>query len=1100
MNTKKVLAIWIALLVLSIPFAYSLTIREVVATSSTGFQDIIKRGNETVSFDIFLTNLVVNNEVVTPEILENHSGVTIVGTQEHTVTDCSYVAGDNSTIVCSRTLNMNVPPGLNVFTYHVKVGDVARIDNLHLYPDMTPPHDLSLSVQQKGPEMEYTLSAKDRVDSLSSPVCSGLGSYQIYFQGDEQTSTQREGSFEGGCSETVTGNFSLSGASDGLLSVCARVFDRMGNNASTCTSAEIDVTPPEIGSIGLVLPSGQPLEYISSNGADVRVQFTATENGNLDISNSILQVRRVSGNALIDEVIGFSCSFTQLLDSRQYTCTSSTFPVTSGSVEVNLELKDMSGNVATGSTTVELQVDNVPPTVQQIRGPTQSGNTFYSRGGDNFTVVFQEDGIGMHNGDAYLRFGLDGSGVVRATSCTGSGSTWECFFPIPSLSEGSYVVAVDGQTADDAGNRVSSDTTVTLVIDRTPPQISDISYEGINQLGRFDFASAGGRVSLEFRATDRSPFTTEVDFSALGGAAGVQQVDCIDNQCSVISSAIGDGGSVETVVITATDIVGNVATETFDLRVLTVAGESNHWRGEVRLSPRGWDREVAELISQKGIAEITLTSPTQTDIISAEFQECVNIENLSQLQGGNQYLADITYIASSDDQDVHYINLESQEAFLPLNEIIIECRFEVQSFGPTELVPSEIVRVPVIIPLYNNPFDMPDQALQDKIDRAVRDTQGYLKTIDRIYKWVMWLEKLCGIFNTVYSIIVALGVILSALGVIEQGMDSTFFGKLFSGGVNQAQSSLCDGQTGVKEGADNAYVEFISKFCRWVACDISLWDMSEDGTLLGMENPMGFMDNFGSNAYGETFGNLTRANQVQPFGSDSIITQIQNMCVPGMLRKFSDYRGIRCEYALCLIEQVESGFVDESACETVKNTLECEFWYGEIWSLIPFSGLLDSLFELWAMLERPHFSDLIQLTSWTCHALCNVPKYPGMIEQACAMQYEITNLANSITTILNAKDNFDRYLNFDKARQSCDRMEDALREMRDRNQAFEDKVRQRTVPSGLTNTDGLRNMGLPEGYGGADGTTQQGGSQTVNQNVGSPALPDGFGGDDGTSN
>lgn len=1139
MNTKKLLAMWMVLLILSLPIVYSLRISEVIGTGSLGFPYIIK-GNDSVKIDIFIEDLFVGGEPVTPEMLITHGGVTIEGTQSHNVTDCQYVAGSTDRIICTRTLNINVPPALKLFDYYVKIGAVAVSPNNYLYTDATPPTDISFGIAQQGQNMGFTLSARDIVDFASASICSGLGKYEIAIQGANQSSKKAEGVFQGNCSESVAGNFSLSGVQDGLITVCAKVFDRMGANASSCTSLDVDSSPPQIGSLQLIATNGQNLTFIPPTGAQVQVRFTAKENGELDTANSVLRVRRIIANNLADEGLSFSCSYTQLLEGRDYVCTSSAFSVESGTVDVGLDLRDNRGNSANSSTSIALQVDTTGPAVTQMKGPLQQGDAFYSKGGDNVTVVFQEAGIGMYDGNAYIRIGLDASGVIRADSCALAGSAWECYFTIPTLSDGQYALEVDAQTNDDAGNAVTNTAATSLIIDTTPPVIGEIQYEGVNQLGKFDFASAGGKVIINFSASDSSPFTASVNFSTLGrpgsttvdGSYNVKNTDCSGGICSTISDTIGSGGSVETVVVTATDILGNTASQTVDMRVLTVANQSNHWKGDVRLSPIAWDREVAELIAQKAIAEVTLTSPTQTNIITASFRECVNIENVTDLQGGNQYLSEMKYVAASDDQKVHYINLQSVEAFLPLNEILVECRFEVQSYGETELVPSEIVRVPVIIPLYNDPYDMPDEAIQKKIDNAVSDTKGYLKTIDKIYEWAMWLEKLCNLYNTIYSVIVALGTLLKVLGVTEKTMDGTIIGALFSTAVARAETAVCNGQTTVKEAVDHEYIQFIGRFCSWVACDISVFEM------VGSDNPLAFTDTLGSgleSALGNTTGGSLAANNVDPWGSDSIITQAQNLCVVGMLRKFSDYRAIKCEYALCLIEQVEQGFVDESACETVKNTMECKFWYGEIWSLIPYSGLLDSIFTVWSMLERPHYSDVIQIVSWGCHALCNSPKYAGTVEQFCIKFMEFENLANAIATMAKIKDNFDQSLNFDKAKQSCDNMEAALKTLKENNKAFEDKVRQRTNVSGLTNTEGLQSVyNLPSGYGGSDGTSSattgsdsssgstassagsgaSSGSATTGSTTsttgtsggssgtssGSAGLPAGYGGDDGTTN
>lgn len=1108
------------LLVVSIPFVQALTINDGFrAYGSAGVDGIIDI-NDTVTFEVEVDNpgpasgggpVPVSNFI-------SGGALRLVGQQNHTFTDCVNVTVGLPTIFCTKTININHTVG-DVAEYELYINFTDHRREGQLYLDTTPPSDVQFSVQQDGEQMQYTVSATDS-DNVGER-CVGLGAYNISIasqgnNGSVSHNQQTSGMFNGGCAGEVSGNFTHGLSADGEYSVCVGVSDRHGYAAlPVCVPIVVDVSPPTVSNFSFYLQNGMPLEYIPPGGTDVMVKFVAQDASLLDIQGSSLVAKRVINNAVQENEVSFSCQMVAGLDVNTFHCESESFSVESGEVEVHLELRDEAGNVFQGSARKELAVDTTPPVLRDITGQVTTQTHIYSNGTGNITLMIEEVGMGLHDEQIFARFGP--SLVQQAESCEQSGNNWACVVPLPQLSEGEYTVAADPQSRDDAGNFITGNLTKTLVIDRTPPVISDMSFEALSQFleRRSDFAVAGGRVIANFSVTDATPYEASVNFTALGRSGGGEHIkvaECVDDRCTATSDPIGDGGSVEVVVITATDIVGNTATAGFAVKVLSIANESNHWKGRVRLSPEGWDREVAELISQRAFAEIELQSASQTNLISADFAECIGTEGLAGNQGGREYFASVEYVSGSDNLKQHYVSLESKEVFTPIDEIVITCRFEVSSFGPDELVPAETVEVDVIIPLYNNPYDMIDEAMQQKIDDAVDRTKGLLKTLDDIYKWVEYLEIACRLYSTITSILTSIEQILFTLGVIKQSLYSSILGAPAGAAVGTAETNICFGKELAQTSADRMGSNIFGRFCQFVSCQISPFEIFVDddqNPRFGAEfvETIDRVRSVGQSVGGGEAGNVLAAQGVSAWSSDSIVTHALNLCVPGILSKISEYRAIQCSYVLCLIQEVQTGSMNEQACSEIRSAAECEFIYGEIFSIIPFIWMWDAMLDFIADMMSDWIASSLALFEILCKQYCPVD---GTLHYACSIGGNLARLSASISQLIDIGRNSNYYFNMDSNRRACEDMESALSDLRDQQSAFEDKLRQRTVPRNESTQ-----YGLPSGFGGqpldqqVDPQTNQQANQVNGQPIGgdvldsqqsdpgdsTPGLPDGHGGD-----
>jgi len=73
---------------------------------------------------------------------------------------------------------------------------------------------------------------------------------------------------------------------------------------------------------------------------------------------------------------------------------------------------------------------------------------------------------------------------------------------------------------------------------------------------------------------------------------------------------------------------------------------------------------------------------------------------------------------------------------------------------------------------------------------------------------------------------------------------------------------------------------------------------------------------------------------------DSIVISTLTLCIPGIIYNLNKLRQIQCMYIDCMQNYVQQG-LPLKACEDQKHYATCKYWWGEIFQLLPFTGLLN---------------------------------------------------------------------------------------------------------------------------------------------------------------
>ncbi|MFT4326008.1 MAG: hypothetical protein ACMXYK_00735 [Candidatus Woesearchaeota archaeon] len=639
-----------------------------------------------------------------------------------------------------------------------------------------------------------------------------------------------------------------------------------------------------------------------------------------------------------------------------------------------------------------------------------------------------------------------------------------------------------------------------------PPVVRITRTFGQTVFGELPYTVVGGLIGVRFTATDPmgGAVTSQVTFTS-GGASIPGQVSCQGNTCTAFSPAISEAGSYE-IKVTATssggsrDVTANIrAVGELDIRVT----------GDVSQSPKGWDRSVSEKINQQMYAEITIRAGG-LNIHEVSFDACISQENTGANSDvrGLEYVT-VDFLGSSEDNTKHYLYLESKTASFDFNKIGLTCRFTVSAYSERGFINNEIAEIPVEITFYNNPAGMPEDAIVQKIENAVSQTEGVFKTLDSIYKWVQVLELICRIYNAYNAIVSLISSINNLLGISSTTIRNTGFGAPIAAAMDEAQRGLCGVDSVLTESAKQAFmgtdnpqtetgrtgniVNGISSFCSWVACDRSLWEMLTD---FGVENDFILAANETVNRINDpamlnqhttqgswintAFTEMSNAN-IGIFNSDNIVYLFMQMCIPGILRKAHEWRAIQCSYVLCLVEQVETGIYDNNLCENIRSSQECEYIL-KTFNFIPFLDLFDLVYDaianLWA---TDVYGKIGMVTTMGCRMYCNAPAAAGTLRWGCDFWLKLQNLINSaaqINNIINTKGYFSTTPANDRA---CDDMNSALSKFREGQQAKENP-QGGSVFSNNQNQYGGNHAGTSTG---GSGQTQSGSQTTGSHTSGS---------------
>ena len=1020
MNMKKLIGIWMIILVITIPMYSSIVMGASVQITSIKGQDGFdgfRKKVDTTAMEVDVT-LEGDDKLTGNQLRTKINGVgpfTLFG-------DCD---GSSGTFKCTSD-RVNVLQG-GKHTYEVilfdddsnEVGvkDIASI----IVDDIKP----ALSVFSVDPEVSTTptVTVNFKIEDLaySGNVidCIGIKKLEILendLAGDvlkEVDLTTNDCTVEDAVSLTASGP-------DGNFKICGRSFDRFDQSSGTlqCKTFSVDQSDPQVESFSLKDLDGENIEFAAGNVIGAVLTVNLTDN-NFDTTSILADLTDVNG---LPDTPKSSC---QSIGADKLKCiwNFQLFVFETKSPVVTVKAKDHAGN--------ELeQAINLPTITKDLVGPKVS--SFASSIGSfedtvlfgrNFNITAEiDDAVGVAKGNMFADFsGLGLSSQTKADICTKDQCTWEIKNANPT--DGVTVTIRSSQLSeDDLGNRLSEVTSFEGLVDNKAPVIENVDVDVTqSQLDLPEgFAIRGDKVIVKANITEKTSVSGQLISNIFGDVGPLEgtcerKEDTNEHQCTWESPPIESSGPfLANLFFSFKDFSGNTEGITKSLFISQVDDdeEPNYYSNEVFCSPSFIDRQISEKISVREHCHIVL-SPIGVEAVPiiTELEGCQGdgVDFILDAQLSNNFRGSKHPLLSID---VDTVNFDDT------NVLNLTCDLSIHSeiAGDSVNINPEIEQVEIRVPISSFPLGEFSEEMRNEIEDAIDATEGPLwNTIGILKKIFDYGRKICFLFSA-FANLKNLYHEIQAIWDVKSSLSSaTPLGAGVEAGRKvQAYSTeaFTVGSTGIMNTA--------RKFCLFLNCQLGPQapgaSEANPGKKKGfLKSGGGFLNFFGG---GGGFGAQPRKWGNIPFlspqwledwtgrpiesylnGRDSAIIALLTLCIPGIVNAIDKARQINCMYALCLESSIDSN-IPASVCDDQKDYMYCKWVVGEIFAAIPFTAFFNYYIEMIKNVLSDPLAAAGVFIGYICAPAINGPPFAY---NACAIPRALSLLGQAIqdvTTIL----------------------------------------------------------------------------------------------------
>ncbi|MBD3163843.1 hypothetical protein GF323_01475 [Candidatus Woesearchaeota archaeon] len=799
--------------------------------------------------------------------------------------------------------------------------------------------------------------------------CAGLK--EIHFHGP---GTGAKFSYdENICSVEESFSISSQNLTEGKHTINVDMTDYMGNSDSGEFTISVDRSGPSFSNVRIISDNDEEISHIGHDfihaavAADVSGDAVAsTIKADLSALNDKEDYSEYEPECVREKSI-LKCRWQVKIAPTAY-----------GAKSLHFKAEDDIGNYNEKTVTKLIQRDIEGPRALSIRTAGRTNNMDYlKRYNNTIMVLFSETGAGLSPENVFLDLGeLGNAAKISADECI---QGWKCYWKNLNFdaADGLYDIKVHPQTADRLGNKLKAGFSGQAALDTSAPQLISIEINAIGGgLTNYEgFATYGD--SLEVIAKIHEPGTIRdayADFSAfISDAYLVQADDCIDIngtwECRWISDPIDLEGYIrDRARLSFIDYLGNKAE--FEKEVTVYAIEDalvDYWRHSVVCTPDAIDREVASIIDQKVYCHVGLRGNAETVAINLE--ECEGDADI--------YIRKQELLNSQQGSKNPYIRLTLNAADIKADRLNLKCPLAIisQSGSSVTGIP-EIETVSINVPFYNFPLGEYGKNVEQKIEEAVDDANGGIwKVVTALNKLVFYSERICSLITTINNIASLFNIIGEYEGLVANALKTNpataAAGEAMEQKRQYDQSITAQLNNQMKQdwllGREDGE-GFINKFCKFVSCRLyydelgwgalkgagewqrKVLDTANSIATAGGANVPLFniqLGGRGINAYtieGPDQRGTVSPKKVLQGGrlnpKDSLVISMLTLCIPGIVYNLDKYRQIKCMYADCLKTSVETG-VPIHACEDAKEYETCKYVYGEVFQLLPFTGLLD---------------------------------------------------------------------------------------------------------------------------------------------------------------
>ncbi|MBW3018918.1 hypothetical protein KY329_01905 [Candidatus Woesearchaeota archaeon] len=976
----KFVAVFMVALMLTLPFAFA---QEINIVKYSGVDNVpgFVRDNDNVTIEVLAS--LFGQPVSEPNVRLYHGG------SFELFDACAPDAGSFYRCSYSKPITW-----VGAFDFSAVLMDnsipaqrVANDSKTLIVDSINPVVNLSLNVQQTKSSARVTYTAKDFGFTSSAAVnCSGIKKITFKKDGTEFAS---EFGAAGQCvkQDSFDYNFGQAGV-EKEFTVCAVAEDYVGHlSLPACEDLLVDSVGPNITDFGIFNGTGEKITHLKPGAQlDARV---------------LVKVEDMSG---VSEVKGNFAELTN--DPAFYGFVDGTdigggiyvwqdVPIAEVSpCEATIRAKDSLGNQVDKKFSCAILADSTAPEfLGASSGKDLNGTVLLGRN-STLQVSFNEKndagsaGSGMDLGNAFLDLhALGQGGNVKADNCELNGS-WVCSWNIvPTASAGQYSIKLTA--SDDLGNSMSP-VTIPVLLDNQPPAqpvIKSVDFVTVDATRALPVHY--DTVVYVVRSKDFSDAVA--NFSDIGGDEAADALACAPDgdyyDCTFESLIDVSGPHDAKVKFTFSDEAGNSVSvsDTFRIYALLNDPNPNYWHHVVKCSPgeddiASVDRMIASQVGQLVSCNIELVAyDMDTEVASVTGPSGVTDCTVSN----PTYIGSVSLVNARPDGTKPYLLLSTKPRDVDVNVINVSCPVYISSMRDGSLIKkAETENVKFSISFYNDPIGDAYGNVEDEIKEQF-DTIKSFEWIGDLREWMHYAEVGCNIKNMLANVLGIAQQVVAIVGGAEDAMCKAA-PLLCPVRPTPTYAQMCGSVEEMDETYTTKVGTFLDGFCGILNCQMATgkkwvdwldwagggvpwctgWDsmwkdwMDLDDTRTGKSpNEIG---------YGGTTLNLLPIE-------DSLIGSSVCLCLPGFIRNAEKLRQLECKKALCLGKEYETQGFGISVCDAEYDYALCNFIVGDIFSLIPFSNLVDQVADLITEWFADPLSALLTVLGTGCKMTCYSP-------------------------------------------------------------------------------------------------------------------------------
>lgn len=1029
------ISLFLIFLILSIPFVSAESIASFVAQTGHG-KNVLPAS----------TNVQVHYEIGVDEPLPDLAARLKLGSNTFTCQDndagkhmCTATSTLDTSSITSSILNAKA----DIFTKKNYMEDNSQKTDsktIQLFIDRLAPQVQITAIEQIGSLVNVSYKVIDYAGSVTPTdptVCSGIKSISVGVAGKMNVAKTFTTTEKNIC--VYTGHYAIADLANGPSVIHVNATDWFDQQSqATSQSFTVDKTVPAIQSIS-----------VKKNGVDARFFKDVLTEATLTFYTEQSAKKNVTFDGVSLTNIEQACS----------TCHVVLPDITvSKDYSIVIYVNDTYGNIETTTYTLSASKDDQSASLTKIFGSDSQPRLGSSN--NTLLVQFTESGSGFLRENVSLKVG---SASATKKSCAKvAESNWQCAFDVAvsTLADGEYEVSVTG--SDDVGNAIAVGTiSRNITIDKSAPDVSNVSVRGVISSGTKDFLVTNGKASVSFNVSDRLAVKAFANFSNFTADGKLVTATCVSNYCTVNSPTLvfASPAGARQIWLNVTDELNNsigVVTPEIMMYTLETNSSAEYFTHSLQISPGKIDRKAAEFASQVGYANVIVSSPFgNSDVLSSELVSCASFGESSGLQRDDMnYISEYEQLSSgSYNQTI----IRFDFAAVPYenrSEIALECLIELTGRHETFFIPSETEKVYINFSLYNNTLGSIGESYDAELKAAIEDaSSGIWGAIDTLKEILGWAQKLCQIFYLIQTLNLVMGSVFHALGVLAHTLLPNFFTAPAAVAVDTADMGACAAANIFESAFDLGFMQPLSYACQFISCKFSvtggLIGMGEEGFMAGAQNSVQsriFSTDSNVELLGDTAHEFANAGTKQTpsagkkkgeFSSsdllgfehvdsnNNLIWAIANLCIPAIIKHLDNARQIKCRYAICLHDDVPNG-VPKETCDQLRDYAECVWLYGNLLGAV--LGLLDMIASLvQAIISNPIMLGLV-IIAGACLVGCSKKFSITMLHTPCKYFYTAVKVLSLAQALLGIGDVFKSLKGDDGANDYCSQMENLDKE------------------------------------------------------------------------